>query len=126
MGLVLFSVDLYGQACPYIAIRIGETTVDTIRQHCGEPNSSATYANSKRYIYDNFGVTTPLRSNVVTELRIHDPAYQDENGVRPGMSETEFRAQFPQFEYARTTAVDPASGNSYQFRNRRVSIITVK
>lgn len=123
---MLWGGELHARACPYIAIQVGKTTIDEIRHHCGEPASSATLVDRKRYVYDNFGVTTELRGDVVTELRIHDPGYVDENGVQPGMSEVEFRERFPQFEYTRTTARDPVSDNLYQFRNRRVTIITVR
>lgn len=126
LGLLLLSSLVRAESCPYIAIQIGVTTIDVIRHHCGEPESTTQGAQVRRFTYDNFSVTTGLRENVVTQLRIHDPGYVDENGVSAGMMEAEFRSRFPHFEYNRNTARDPVSDNLYRFRNRRVSVITVR
>ena len=129
IGLVFLlggTVPTWAGECPYIAIQIGKTTVETIRQYCGEPERSVVGAESREYDYSNFSVSTGLRDDQVLQLRISDPRYQDENGVSPGMLESEFREQFPGFEYSKRTARDPASDNLYRFKHSRVAIITVR
>jgi|GEM_PF-3929354 len=124
--LLLVMVQVRAGECPYFAIQVGKTTIDTIRVYCGEPERASVGSQSQEYVYSNFTVATGLRDGIVNQLTITDSRFKDENLISPGMLEADFRARFPDFEYHERSARDPATDNLYRFKNHRVAIIIVR